>query len=173
MDVRLSSGTDADEHAVRNLFTPYFLEMAEWDPGIVMNEYGLPIWSVFGPVARTPAEQVEQNWWVRDRCSRYAIRADGAAVGFVLVCEDFSVLPYPVPEGSDFELLDFYVVPKVRRQGVGAQATALALEQHRGNGFLFALAANTGAQVFWRATLARFTRDVVEHDGATMFTFRS
>jgi predicted acetyltransferase len=171
--VELSRGGEADEQAVRNLFTAYFYEMAAWDPGILMNEYGLPVWHESAGVPQTPDEQVEENWWVRDRCVRYAIRADGAAVGFTLVCEDFSILPYPVPPESDFEILDFYVAPKARRQGFGARAAALVCERHHGNGVLFTLAANVGAQAFWRSTLAACARDVVEHDGATMFTFRS
>src|SRR5438270_7451502 len=104
MAIRLSRGAEADEQAVRNLFTAYFHEMAAWDPGILMNEFGLPVWHEFEGVARAPEEQVEGNWWVRGRCVRYAIRADGAAVGFTIVCEDFSLIPYPVPEGSDFEI---------------------------------------------------------------------
>src|SRR5207247_7468350 len=37
--VELSRGGEADEQAVRNLFTAYFYEMAAWDPGILMNEF--------------------------------------------------------------------------------------------------------------------------------------
>jgi len=173
VDVELSRGGEAAEQAIRNLFTAYFYEMSAWDPGILMNEYGLPVWHESEGVPRTPEEQVEGNWWIRDRCARYAIRAGGAAVGFALVCEDPSLLPYEVPHGTDFEVLDFYVAPKVRRSGVGARAAALVLERHRGNGVLLTLAANAGAQAFWRAALATGARDVVEHDGGTMFTFRS
>src|SRR5213592_4445571 len=92
VDVRLSHGAEADEQAIRNLFTAYFYEMAAWDPGILMNEYGLPVWHAFDALVRTPEEQVAENWWVRDSCVSYAIRADGAAVGFSFVCEDLSVL---------------------------------------------------------------------------------
>jgi len=173
VDVGLSRGADADEQAVRNLFTAYFSELAEWDPGILMNEFGLPVWHAFDGIARTPEQQVEENWWVRGQCVRYAIRAERAAVGFAIVCEDLSLIPYPVPDGSDFEILDFYVAPKVRRAGVGGRAVAEVLERHRGNGVLFTLAANERAQAFWRATLGRCARDVVEHDAGTMFTFRS
>jgi len=173
VDVRLSSGGAADEQAVRNLFVAYFYELAAWDPGILMNEFGLPVWHEFEGAPRTPEEQVEGNWWVRGRCARHAIRADGAAVGFAVVCDDLSLIPYPVPEGSDFEILDFYVAPKVRREGVGRRAAALVLERHRGNGVLFTLAANLAAQAFWRAALRTCAREVVEHDGGTMFTFRS
>jgi predicted acetyltransferase len=173
VDVELSRGGDGDEQAVRNLFTAYFYEMAAWDPGILMNEYGLPVWHEFEEVARTPEEQVTGNWWIRDRCVRYAIRTGGAAVGFALVCDELALLPYLVPGKSEFQILDFYVAPKVRRSGVGSRAAALVLQHHRGNGFLFTLAANTGAQAFWRAALRAHARDVVEHDGGTMFTFRS
>ncbi len=173
MDVELSRGGHADEQAVRNLFTAYFYELAAWDPGILMNEFGLPVWHEFDVVPRTPEEQVEGNWWIRGRCARYAIRADRAAVGIAIVCEDLSLVPYPVPEGTDFEILDFYVAPKVRRQGVGGRAVALVLERHRGNGVLFTLEENERAHAFWRASLGRCARDVVEHDAGAMFRFRS
>ena len=139
MAVELTHGTPADDRAVGNLFIAYFYEMAAWDPGILMNEYGLPVWHEFegdepqASPARTPEEQASGNWWIRDRCVRYAVRAGGAAVGFALVCEDLSLLPYPVPAESEFEILDFYVAPKVRRSGVGARTAALVLERHRGN----------------------------------------
>jgi predicted acetyltransferase len=173
VDVELSRGGAADEQAIRNLFTAYFYEMAGWDPGILMNEYGLPVWHESEGVPRTPDEQVAGNWWIREHCVRYAIRVGGAAVGFALVCDELSLLPYEVPAETDFEVLDFYVTPKVRRTGVGSRAAALVLERHRGNGVLLTLAANAGAQAFWRAALAACARDVVEHDGGTMFTFRS
>src|SRR5206468_3300785 len=120
LKLELASGTAAADRAVANLFVAYFYEMAGWDPGIVMNEFGLPAWKDFGlPGPRTPEECIAHNWWIRDRCARYAIRLDGAAVGFAIVCEDLTALPYEVPGDVDFELLDFYVAPKARRRRVG------------------------------------------------------
>src|SRR5262245_2514567 len=114
--------------------------MAAWDSGIVMNEHGLPVWRDFGgPAPRTLDECAEHNWWLRDRAVRYVIRDGGAAVGLALVMEDLESLPYAVPAGTDFEVLDFFVAPKARRRGVGAEAARLVFERHRGNGLLYTL----------------------------------
>jgi predicted acetyltransferase len=162
-----------DDGAVANLFVAYLYEMAVWDPGIVMNDAGLPVWSGFGlPGPRTLDGCARHNWWIRDRCVRYAIRCDGAAVGFAVICEDVTLLPYPLPEGTDWELLDFYVAPKARRGGIGAAAAREVVARHPGNGVLLTLAANVGAQRFWRATLAACAHDVKENADATEFRFR-
>jgi predicted acetyltransferase len=162
-----------DDRAVANLFVAYFYELSAWDPGIVMNDAGLPVWEAFGlPGPRTLDECARHNWWIRDRCVRYAIRAGGAAVGFAIVCEELDVLPYEIPAGTDWELVDFYVAPKARRAGVGLEAARQLLDRHRGRGLLFTLAQNTAAQAFWRRALAGVA-DVEESADATRFAFRS
>jgi predicted acetyltransferase len=170
MEVTLSRGGPLDDQAVRNLFAAYFYEMAAWDPGIELNDAGLPVWTEFGlPGPRTLDECSAHNWWIRDRCLLYAIRTAGSAVGFVIVLEDRELLP----EGVDFEVLDFYVAPKARRQGIGEQAARLVLERHHGSAVLFTLKENSRAQAFWRSALRVAATDVAENEDATEFSFRS
>jgi predicted acetyltransferase len=168
MDVRLSSGSPDDEQAVRNLFVPYFHELAAWDPGIVVNDLGLPVWHEFGlPGPRTLEECVTHNWWIRDRCVRYAIRSGEAVVGFAVVAEP----PEHLEEHFDWEIVDFYVAPKARRSGAGSAAVRELLQRHHGDAVLFTLAGNAVAQRFWRAVLAPLRP--VENDDGTEFRFRS
>lgn len=169
MDVALTSGGADDEQAVRNLFVAYFYEMSAWDPGIVLNELGLPVWhELQASVPRTLDECSSHNWWIRESCVRYAIRVDGVPSGFAFVCER----PAHIEEKVDNELLDFYVAPKARGKGVGAAAAHEVLRRHRGSWLLFTLRENLGAQVFWRAVLAD-AQDVAESSDATEFRFRT
>lgn len=137
-----------------------------------MNDAGLPVWSGFGlPGSRTLDECSRHNWWIRDRCLSYVILLGDAAAGFATVCTELEVLPYAVPDGTEWEVLDFYVAPKARRTGVGREAARQLLARHRGVGILFTLAENHGAQAFWRTVLAGHAREVVENDDATEFRF--
>ncbi|HEY7207902.1 MAG TPA: GNAT family N-acetyltransferase [Gaiellaceae bacterium] len=144
--------------------------MAAWDPGIAMNEFGLPVWRDFDPAAaRTLDECSRLNWWIRDRCVRYAMRSGGAAVGFANVAEP----PDHLEEPFDWEVFDFFVAPKARRAGIGAAAARELLRRHHGSAILCTLPENRVAQAFWRKVLADGADDVQELDGATEFRFRT
>jgi predicted acetyltransferase len=135
----------------------------------VLNYFGLPVWHALGlPGPSTLEECVTHNWWIRDRCLRYAIRSrDGWAVGFAVIADP----PEHLEERFDWEIVDFYIAPKARRAGAGAAAVHELLRRHHGDAVLFTLAGNTGAQHFWRAVLAPF--GPVENEDATEFRFRS
>ncbi len=170
MAVRLSSGAEADEIAVRNLMTAYFYEMATWDPGIAINRFGLPVWAANGPGPATIDACTPHNWWIRGECHRYVFRTDDdAAAGYAVVCDNRG----HVPAGADSYLLDFYVTGKYRRAGIGRQAATMLLERHPGRWALYTLADNTTAQAFWRTVLAAAADDVTEAEGGTEFRFRT
>jgi predicted acetyltransferase len=169
VDIRISTRTELDELAVRNMLVPYLNELAAWDPGLVMNDVGLPVWKEFGlPGPRTGPEAARHNWWIRDDCDRIVIREGDSAVGFAIVASP----PDHLDEAFDHEFVDLYVAPKVRRSGLGRFAVARILAERPGAWVLFTLAGNLGAQAFWRHVLA--TPSIVEleeRDGATEFRF--
>jgi predicted acetyltransferase len=169
MHIRISTGTELDELAVRNMLVAYLSELAAWDPGLVVNDVGLPVWKEFGlPGPRTGPEAAVHNWWIRDACDRLVFRDGEAAVGFAIVASPPEHLDAPF----DHEIVDLYVAPKARRHGVGRAAVDLILRERPGSWVLFTLAGNVGAQAFWRRVLdAPFVRDVVEHDDHTEFRF--
>jgi predicted acetyltransferase len=171
VQVRISTGTEADELAVRNMLVAYLNELAAWDPGLVMNDVGLPVWREFGlPGPRTGPEAAQHNWWIRDDCERLVIREGEAAVGFAIVASP----PRHLDDDVDHEFVDFYVAPKVRRRGVGRTAAARIIAERPGSWILFTLAGNVGAQAFWRQVLAGpGIEDVEERDGATEFRLTS
>jgi predicted acetyltransferase len=170
VNVRIGRGTELDELAVRNMLVQYLSELAAWDPGLVVNDVGLPVWKEFGlPGPRTGPEAARHNWWIRDRCERLVIREDDAAVGFAIVASP----PAHFDEPFDHEFVDFYVVPKARRRGAGLAAARLILAERPGSWILFTLAGNVAAQAFWRRALAvPRVVELEERDGATEFRFR-
>lgn len=169
MDIRISTGTESDELAVRNMLVAYLNELAAWDPGLVMNDVGLPVWREFGlPGPRTGPEAAEHNWWIRDECDRLVIREGDAAVGFAIVASPPRHLDAPF----DHEFVDFYVAPTVRRRGLGRSAAHRIIAERPGSWVLFTLAGNVGAQAFWRRVLdAPGIEEVEERDDATEFRF--
>jgi predicted acetyltransferase len=166
---RISSGTEADELAVRNMLVVYLNELAAWDPGIVLNDVGLPVWREFGlPGPRTGPEAARHNWWIRDDCERLVIREGDAAVGFAIVASP----PRHLDVAVDHEIVDFYVAPKVRRHGLGRSAAARIIAERPGSWILFTLAGNVGAQAFWRRVLAAPGISAVEErERGTEFRF--
>ena len=170
MGVRISTGSEPDELAVRNMLVAYLNELAAWDPGLVMNDVGLPVWREFGlPGPRTAVEAARHNWWIRDTCERLVIREDDAAVGFAVVASP----PEHLDEAFDHEFVDFYVAPKARGRGAGRFAVDQLLAERPGSWVLFTLAGNAGAQAFWRRALAAPSIvDLEERDRATEFRFR-
>lgn len=154
MKVSLTKASESDLHIVKNFFVGYFYDMSQYDDKLIINEHGLPMWEPFGLPGPVNIEECALfNWWIRDRCEAYIIRADESPAGFIFVCADKTVL---APE-IDFELMDFYVAPRYRRNHVGRQAALQTFELHHGAWQVFQLARNAPARVFWQAVIAEYT----------------
>ncbi len=154
MEINLTLATEQDMPIVKNFFVAYFYDMTEFDDNLIINDYGLPMWEPFGlPGPATFDECVWFNWWIRDSCQHYLIRADGQPAGFVIILADKTHLMPDV----DYELMDFYVAPKYRRQGIGRKAALAAFELYRGNWQVFQLARNLRAKAFWHGVVADYT----------------
>jgi predicted acetyltransferase len=167
--VTLSRGSPADEQAVRHLFYGFFLELSAWDPGILVNDVGLPVWHESpSPGPRSLDEAVTANWWIRDRCDRIAFREGAAAFGFATVDDASSFKPTDV----DAVLLDFYVAPKARGRGFGRAAAELVLRERPGYWLLYVLDGNEPALAFWHSVLAGVADGVEESHGETSTALR-
>ena len=171
MNVTLELATPATEHVVKNMFTAYFYDLSQYDDNLIINEHGLPTWAPSGlPGPRTHEECVALNWWVRDRCDLYIVRAGGNPAGFTIICEDKSHLA----PGVDSELMDFYIAPKYRAQGIGRQAARAAFDTRHGAWQVFQLARNTPALRFWHKVIGEYTGGQYESlDGGTEERFRN
>jgi predicted acetyltransferase len=154
MEVTLTLASGAETQVVKNMFPGYFFDLSQYDPNLIINEYGVPMWAPFGlPGPKTLAECADFNWWIRDECELYVIRADGNPAGFTIILTDATHL---APE-VDVELLDFYIVPKYRRLGIGRLAARAAFETHHGRWQVFQLEKNAPAITFWHLVIAEYT----------------
>jgi predicted acetyltransferase len=170
VDVRISIGTELDELAVRNMLVAYLNELAAWDPGLVINDVGLPVWKDFGlPGPRTGPEAARHNWWIREDCERLVIREGDSAVGFAIIASP----PHHIDEPFDHEVVDYYVAPKARRRGLGARVARRILAERPGSWILFTLAGNNGSQAFWRQVLkGPPVVEMEDRNGGSEFRFR-
>jgi predicted acetyltransferase len=154
LHVTLSLTSHADSHVVTNMFTAYFYELAQFDENLIINDHGLPMWAPFGGEGpRTHQECVGFNWWIRDRCELWLVRADGRPAGFTIILRADTNLP----EGVDIELMDFYITPKYRRQGVGVQAARAAFDLYHGRWVVYQLERNLAARAFWQQVIGDYT----------------
>ncbi len=165
----LSRGSQADEQAVRNLFYGFFLELSAWDPGILVNDVGLPVWHENPPPGpRTLDDAVTANWWIRGDCDRIAFREGGAAAGFAIIDDES---PFK-PDDVDAVLVDFYVAPKSRGRGLGRAAAELVFRERPGRWLLYVLDGNDVAKAFWRSVLAGTATGTVESRAERSTAFR-
>lgn len=156
---------------IKHFFLGYFYDMAQYDDNIIMNEAGLPTWKPDGlPGPQTTNEFVVANWWIRDDCQHYLVRADGIPAGFVMICAEKKHLPTDI----DYEMLAFYITPKYRRQGVGHRAALQALDLYHGRWVVYELERNLPARTFWQAILGEYTHGNFEDlDNGTEQRFRN
>ncbi len=151
--IGLERTTEQTEHIVKNMFVAYLSDTAPYSDECVINEHGLPTWGAFAlPTPRTHDECVRYNWWIRDRCEVYIVRADGTPAGFVVILTDLLHLP----PGVDYEVIDFYIMPKYRGQGVGRLAARAAFDLHHGCWQVSELARNTPALRFWHSVINEY-----------------
>ena len=160
-----------DRRIIRHFFLAFFYDLSRYDPGIVIVKSGLPHYAPSGnPEPCTFDEFIASNFWVRGDCTQYIIRVDGQSAGYAIVCSDCDHIP---PE-IDYELLDFYIAPKYRRQGIGRQAARLVFDAHRGTWQVFELAANEPARAFWHPVIEEYSGSNYENlDDGTQQRFRN
>lgn len=165
--------TDDARRIVQNFFVAYFYDMSQFDPGLLINDYGLPTWADFGlPGPKTWDECAAMNWWIRDTCELWVIWADGKPAGFAVVSVGPTHLPADIK--TDFELVDFYVAPKYRRQKIGQAAARQIFDGKRGVWTLFELRENAAALAFWHGFLDDYTGGNFEDlDDGTQQRFRN
>jgi len=169
MNVLLIPASHQEMQTIRHFFLDYSYAISQYDENLIINEAGLPMWKPFGfPGPQTPEECVSFNWWIRNRCEHYLIRVENTPAGFVMICTQKDLLPPAI----DYELLDFSITPKYRRQGIGREAALQALELYRGRWVLYQLEKNLPARAFWQTVLSAYTRGKYTNlDGGTQQRF--
>lgn len=154
MLVTVEAANAEERQIVRTLFSYYFQDMAQYDDGIVINAFGLPVWAGFdGEQPKTHEEMIAFNWWIRDSCHSFLIRTDGVPAGFAFVNPG----PAFVAPDIDFDVQDFFVLAKFRGQGVGRAAAKMVFDKFRGRWEVFQLARNAPAIAFWNRLIGEYT----------------
>ena len=101
---------------------------------------------------------------------QYLIGCDGQTVGYAIVLADKAHLA----PGVEFELLDFYILPRFRGLGIGRRAASQLFDRHHEVWQIFELARNLPARAFWQRTIEEYTDgDFESLDGGTQQRFRN
>ena len=154
MQVEVTEATGEDRQIVRNMFLFYFHDLAQWDEGLAINAYGLPVWKAFGdPTPRTPEEAVTYNWWIRDECRLFLICVDDYPAGFAIINAQAKNLPPNI----DVDMLDFFIASKYRRKGIGRIAARSLFDLFPGRWEVAQLADNAAAIGFWHRVIGEYT----------------
>ena len=134
--------------ALSNLFQLYVHDFSEWWNG--------EAWGEIGEDGRFAPYPLEPYFRQPDR-STHLIRVDGELAGFALIDADAHS-----GEPADFNMAEFFIVRKHRREGVG-RAAALALIRERPGAWEIAVVRkNLAAQPFWRSVAAAAAAGEVE-----------
>ena len=125
----------------------------QWWPAYVreLREHGLPI-------DLQNNRDIQEYWdgcWDAGGRHPFIVVADGDFAGFAVTQDEPD--PLLVEKAPDSEILEFFVIPKLRRLGVGKRAARLLFDQHPGGWQVFELAENMPARAFWENVIAEYT----------------
>lgn len=150
MIVTVCDHDEADRAVIKNLYAFYRYDLMPFldaGAGAFVNQFGV----LNGEHSRTHEEGVrgEDSWWERPGLLfAHLIRVDDRPAGFVMVAR-----PPFATRGVDYRLNEFFILNKMRRQGVGTRAALQVLERYRGKWEIAQLPNNPAAVAFWRNAL--------------------
>jgi predicted acetyltransferase len=93
------------------------------------------------------------HYWTESMHRAFLVRVDGNLAGLALV-EDAASLADGQPT---MDVAEFFVMRKYRRKGVGEHVAHHLFGLSAGRWQVRQIAANTGAQAFWRDVIGRYT----------------
>jgi predicted acetyltransferase len=108
-------------------------------------------WNISSEGLYGSAERIERFWTEPGRRC-FLIRADAALAGFAFIRDEGQ---HSGP--GTWEVSEFFVLRKFRRQGVGTRAALMLFDLAPGPWEVSQLASNLPAQLFWRAVIDRYT----------------
>ncbi|MGO8673232.1 MAG: hypothetical protein ACLQVD_17970 [Capsulimonadaceae bacterium] len=138
MNTRVIPATVADVAVLRLMAAAYMRELAPCYP----------------PGVRGPAIRAD-DWWRAPSTIPFLVSAGGVPAGFVVV-----IARPRAPDGADYCLAEFYIVPRFRRSTVGMAVGALLARAFPGTWTADVLVGNAAGRRFARAMARRFGRDV-------------
>lgn len=137
-------GTTADERpTLQNLALFCEYDFSELIPRDV-NERG-----TFGD----PPSGLLRGCWTDPCRHTFLIRVRGKLAGFAIV-DDRS---QPPGAGNRWEMGEFFILRRYRRQGIGERAAHLLFARFPGRWVVYQFPQNLAAQAFWRKVIDRYT----------------
>ena len=132
--VSIVQASVSDAATVSNLLQLYIHDLSEVFPTVELGNDG-----------RFRYDRLSLYWTETDRRFVFLIYSAGNLAGFALVTRGS-----PVSDDPDvFDLAEFFVIRRFRREGVGREAARLLWREFRGHWTVRVFEANQGALEFW------------------------
>jgi predicted acetyltransferase len=151
--ISLSPATKDERPALVNLMQLYSYDWSELRPLDVAGD---------GRFRDYPLDVYWQDDWRHP----LLLRVDGRLAGFALVSERSRL----TGASGVFDMAEFFVMRRYRRQGVGLAAASAAFDRFKGPWEVRQQDENAAATAFWRKVIDRYTRgsyrEVRWNDGA-------
>ncbi len=153
MIVTVCNHDETDKPVIKNLFTFYRYDLMPFldaGAGAFVNQFGV----LNGEHSRTHEEGVQgEDWWWGKPGILFAhlILADDRPAGFAMIAR-----PPHATKGVDYRMNEFFILNKVRRQGVGTRAVIHILDRYRGKWEVGQLPNNPASVAFWPNVLDRY-----------------
>ena len=138
--ISLDPASAAERPVLENLFQLYAYDWSELG------------WLEVGGDGRF-ADPALDAYWLEGHHHPFLIRVDGRLAGFALVAARSRLTGEP----GVFDMAEFFVMRKYRRQGVGFAAASAAFDRFRGRWEIRQRDENVAATMFWRRVIARYT----------------
>lgn len=138
-NVTIQRATPSDRSILRNLLELYLHDLSEFWP-YELNEHG-------------KFEYPTLDYYLREpEYAAFLFKVDGKLAGFALVNNDVCL-----PQNERW-MAQFFVLRKYRRNGIARHAAMQLFELMPGRWEIGEIPANLGAQIFWRKTIAEYTK---------------
>lgn len=158
LDVTVQPATIGDKVALDRVMQLYMHDSSEYT-GADVDEAGYYLYYYF------------DRYWTEDGRFPFIIRVNGVIAGLAFVRQ--------LEFGDDplFQLAEFFVMRKYRRQGAGRQAAYELFDHYQGRWEVQQEAGNSAGQAFWRRIIDDYTggnfaeewREEEDHRGPVQF----
>ena len=145
MDIQITQATQDDEPVLAALAELYQYDFTEFTAEDV------------GDDGRFGSDFLTRYWTEPDRYA-FIARADRRLAGFALVRRGGGLGSEPSP----WDMVEFFVMRRYRRGGVGRALATAMFDRFRGPWQVREMRANTPAQAFWRRIIGDYTHDRYE-----------
>ena len=149
MSIEITRASKADKIIIRNLTELYFHDFSEFEKKEV-NEHGL-----------FDYDDLDLFWLEQNRHA-FLARYQGKIAGFALIKQGFYHERNEQYDENLVDIVDFFVMRRYRRNGVGRVMARYCFEAVRGNWQVRTDEPNVAAFAFWRSVIAQFTGDQYE-----------